>query len=195
MYKNNFTNMNKKYLIKIPSFIKCLYSEKNNCLIIKGSNTIKRIQPAVKLIVLKPNFIYITDNLVLVKSKTDKKKIKSYRSLCKSLILQTLYHSNFNVYKKLILKGIGYKINLKKKKLFSILQLKLGYSHTISFKIPSSLVLLSPNSRVLFVVGTSINQINALISRIRSLRMPDPYKGKGILNEYETIVLKEGKKT
>ena len=106
-----------------------------------------------------------------------------------------LNNSNFNVYKRLTLKGIGYKIHLKKKNSFSIIQLKVGYSHTIFFKIPSSITLLSPNSTVLYVVGTSMNQINSLVSRIRSLRIPDPYKGKGILKEYETVVLKEGKKS
>jgi len=197
MYSNMDKNKKiiKKYLIKIPNIIQCLYCDLKNCLIIKGSKTVKIIKPKVKIYIIKPNFIYISDDLAFIKSKTDKKKIKSYRSLYKSLILQMLNNSNFNVYKRLTLKGIGYKIHLKKKNSFSIIQLKVGYSHTIFFKIPSSITLLSPNSTVLYVVGTSMNQINSLVSRIRSLRIPDPYKGKGILKEYETVVLKEGKKS
>ena len=50
-----------------------------------------------------------------------------------------------------------------------------------------------PKPNVIFVLGTSLKEINEMIALIRTFRVPELYKGKGVLYEYETLKLKEGK--
>ena len=113
----------------------------------------------------------------------------------KSLIIQKLNTVNTFLYKKLTLKGVGYKMSLIKKNVFNIIEFRLGFSHPIYIKVPFSIKLLSPNNTTLYILGNSIEQVNNLVFKIRSLRIPDSYKGKGILYEYEKLELKEGKKS
>ena len=86
-------------------------------------------------------------------------------------------------------------MSLTKNKFFNIIEFRLGFSHPIYLKVPSSIQLLSPNNTTLYILGNSIEQVNNLVFKIRSLRVPDSYKGKGVINEYEKLELKEGKKS
>ena len=100
------------------------------------------------------------------------------------------------MFKKLKIIGVGYRIltskeNLNKK----LLTLKLGYSHHIYFKISSKLNFFCLKLTRLFLYGNSIQELFKEASMVRSLKKPEPYKGKGILYELEKITLKAGKRT
>ena len=98
------------------------------------------------------------------------------------------------MYKKLELIGVGYKVFPVENNLNSILHFKLGFSHSIFFKLTSETKALCFKATNLYLFGNSFNHVNQLASIIRSYKIPEPYKGKGILYKNEKIKLKEGKK-
>jgi large subunit ribosomal protein L6 len=75
-----------------------------------------------------------------------------------------------------------------------LLLFKLGYSHSIYFKIPIESQIFCLKRTKLFIHGNSYQDITKIAAFIRSYKKPEPYKGKGILYETEKIILKEGKK-
>ena len=95
---------------------------------------------------------------------------------------------------KLKLIGVGYKIFLKEYKNIKILHLKVGYSHDIYFRIPPEFKIKLSNNNTLFIAGFSKNKVSEFATYIRSFKVPEPYKGKGIRYENEKVTLKVGKK-
>jgi large subunit ribosomal protein L6 len=96
--------------------------------------------------------------------------------------------------KKLNLIGVGYRVSTLKKTNTDLLHFKLGYSHFIYFKVPKNLKIFCLKSNKLFVVGCSYLFTTQIAALLRSYKVPEPYKGKGIVYATEKIVLKEGKK-
>jgi len=92
--------------------------------------------------------------------------------------------------KKLVIEGIGYKGEVKG----DAIVFSLGYSHTISVKIPKGLAVTSEKG-VISIKGIDKELVGQFAARIRSLKKPEPYKGKGIRYEGEIIRRKQGKKT
>lgn len=86
--------------------------------------------------------------------------------------------------------GVGYRVSIKENTLF----FKLGYSHDITYKLPTGLrvFLQSPTSLCLF--GLDKNQLTQIAASIRNLRKPEAYKGKGIRLLNEKLNLKPGKR-
>jgi large subunit ribosomal protein L6 len=91
--------------------------------------------------------------------------------------------------KKLELVGIGYKAEIKNKKLV----LLLGFSHPIVFTPPEEIKLEAPTPTSIIVNGVDKQLVGAIASKIRSFRPPEPYKGKGIKYDDEKIRRKAGK--
>ncbi|OHA21525.1 MAG: 50S ribosomal protein L6 [Candidatus Taylorbacteria bacterium RIFCSPHIGHO2_01_FULL_51_15] len=92
--------------------------------------------------------------------------------------------------KKLIIEGIGFKAEVKG----SSLQLALGFSHPVTVAIPKELKVVSEKG-LLSISGGNIETVGAFAARVRALKKPEPYKGKGIRYETEVIRRKQGKKT
>jgi large subunit ribosomal protein L6 len=91
--------------------------------------------------------------------------------------------------RKLELVGVGYRAELKGK----VLQLALGYSHSIVFRAPDSIKIEAPTQTNITVSGIDKQLVGLVAAKIRSLRPPEPYKGKGIKYEGEYIRRKAGK--
>jgi large subunit ribosomal protein L6 len=87
-------------------------------------------------------------------------------------------------------KGVGYRASVKG----SILSLYLGFSHEIKFAIPSDIEIRCPKQDLIEISATSNERLGSVTSLIRQLRMPEPYKGKGVRFLGEVVFLKEGKK-
>ena len=115
---------------------------------------------------------------------------KSFFGLFKSLVNNKLQGitRGFLIYLKIT--GIGYRASLEN----DILFLKLGYSHDIIYKIPSSIKVFLLDPTVICLFGIDKNQITQIAAKIRHLRRPSVYKGKGIRIFNEKIVLKAGKR-
>lgn len=93
--------------------------------------------------------------------------------------------------RKLTLVGVGYRAQLKDSKL---LNLSLGYSHPIEFSIPEGITIESPSQTEVIVKGADKQLVGQVAANIRSLRPPEPYKGKGVRYADEVIIIKEAKK-
>lgn len=91
--------------------------------------------------------------------------------------------------KKLIVEGIGFKSDVKGVKL----DLALGFSHPISLEIPKDLKV-TAEKNIITISGVSNESVGSFASKIRALKKPEPYKGKGIRYDGEVIRRKQGKK-
>jgi Ribosomal protein L6P/L9E len=75
-----------------------------------------------------------------------------------------------------------------------VLNLQLGFSHDINFDIPDGVKINVEKQVVLKISGTDKQQVGMIASEIKSIRPPEPYKGKGIKEKGQYILRKEGKK-
>ena len=92
--------------------------------------------------------------------------------------------------RKLEINGVGYRAAVAGQKL----TLQLGYSHDILFEIPQGVSIVAEKPTLLAVSGADRQRVGQVAAEIRAFRGPEPYKGKGVKYEDETIVRKEGKK-
>ena len=189
------SNFLKRYSIKIPKFISIFYCEKSEIILIKGPLSQKSIKLKLKLLLdQKKNLIMVTDDSFKHVSTRSKKKVKSLQGVTTSLIKKAIFEVSTRVYKKLKFVGVGYKSFFVKVGSLELVNLKLGYSHDIFLKAPKDIIINPHKVNILFITGTRLDEVASITSLIRSCKLPEPYKGKGILYENETIKLKEGKK-
>ena len=92
--------------------------------------------------------------------------------------------------KKLEITGVGYRAALHGKNL----QLALGYSHDVIYKIPEGIAITVPKPTEITITGNDSQRVGQVAAEIRSYRPPEPYKGKGVKYADEFIFRKEGKK-
>lgn len=123
-----------------------------------------------------------------------KKKIRLIQSTTASLIKKLLIETSTKIYQKLKFVGVGYRAFPVEDFENRLLLLKLGYSHPIYFRIPRETKIFSFKLTKLFLHSYSYQKLTSTASKIRANKVPEPYKGKGILYENEQIKLKEGKK-
>lgn len=92
--------------------------------------------------------------------------------------------------KKLVLEGIGYKSEVKGDEIV----FALGFSHPVAVKIPSSLKV-TAEKNVITVSGINKEEVGGFAAKLRTLKKPEPYKGKGMRYDTEVIKRKQGKKS
>jgi len=143
---------------------------------------------------LKKKFIGVTSQPFQNVSLNERKQLKVLQGTTVALLKQILLEASVLLCKKLRFVGVGYRAFLVKTDNNTLLQFKLGYSHDIYFKIPPSITVFCLKADKLFISGSLYEYVSQIASSIRSYKTPEPYKGKGILYENETIILKEGKK-
>ena len=97
-------------------------------------------------------------------------------------------------FKKLKLIGVSYKVFDKTLTNLNLIEFKLGYSHSIFLKHYKDVSVICYKSNILFVQSNSYNKLSQVSAMIRNYKIPEVYKGKGILYQNETIKLKQGKK-
>lgn len=92
--------------------------------------------------------------------------------------------------KKLLLVGVGYRAQLQG----NVLNLSLGFSHPVTYKIPQGISFEVPSQTEIIVKGIDKQLVGQVAANIRAFRPPEPYKGKGVRYADEVIILKETKK-
>ncbi|MBK7115037.1 MAG: 50S ribosomal protein L6 [Proteobacteria bacterium] len=92
--------------------------------------------------------------------------------------------------RKLELVGVGYRAGVQGK----ALNLTLGFSHAVVFDIPEGITIEAPTQTEVVIKGVDKQRVGQVAAEIRSIRPPEPYKGKGVKYAGEKISLKEGKK-
>jgi len=96
--------------------------------------------------------------------------------------------------KKLIIEGIGYKSEVKMVGKNNSLVLALGFSHLVNVTIPETLKV-TAEKNIITVTGMDKEVVGDFVAKVRALKKPEPYKGKGIRYEGEVVKRKQGKKT
>ena len=127
---------------------------------------------------------------VSIKPKQNNQDTKRLWGMNRSLINNAIIGASKGYEKILELSGVGYRAALKG----NILNLQLGFSHDINFKIPEGVKIQVEKQNILKISGTDKQQVGMVASEIKSLRPPEPYKGKGIKEQGQYILRKEGKK-
>lgn len=189
------SNQIDKYNIKIPKDVSVIYSEKKKILTFSGPLKTKSMKLKIKVYIdqLK-NIISVSPLTFYQISNKEKKKIKALRNSTVAQIEHMLIESSILLYRKLKINGVGYRAEMGENFAKKLLTLKLGYSHLVYIKTPKDLTMDCFTKTKLCIFGNSYNNISSLAALIRANKTPEPYKGKGVLYEDETIALKEGKK-
>ncbi len=133
--------------------------------------------------------VNVEGNEVLVTRKDDTRRNKALHGLYRSLISNMVRGVSEGFSKKLELVGIGYRAELKGKNLVMM----LGFSHPTVFVPPTDITLEVPTPNTIVISGINKELVGMVASKIRSFRLPEPYKGKGIKYENEFIRRKAGK--
>jgi len=92
--------------------------------------------------------------------------------------------------KKLQLVGVGYRAAVQGKSL----NLSLGFSHPVNFAVPEGITIEAPSQTEVIVKGIDKHLVGQVAANIRSIRPPEPYKGKGVRYADENIIRKDAKK-
>jgi large subunit ribosomal protein L6 len=133
--------------------------------------------------------VVVTDKLIEVTRPNDLKLNRSLHGLTRALIQNMVLGVNGEFKKTLDIVGVGFKVEQKG----SNLLFNIGYSHPIYFLPPDGVKLEAPTQTQVVVSGIDKQLVGQVAAKIRSIRKPEPYKGKGIKYSDEQIVRKAGK--
>ena len=173
-----------KQSISIPEKVKVILT--NNLLNIEGPLGKKTIPIDLNLFELN-----IEDGKqVSIKPKKLNDDIKRLWGMNRSLVNNAIIGASKGYEKILELSGVGYRGSIKGKSL----NLQLGFSHDINFEIPEGIKIEVEKQTVIKISGSDKQLVGMTSSKIRSIRPPEPYKGKGIKERGQYILRKEGKK-
>lgn len=131
-----------------------------------------------------------SDAGVLVSPKDKSQTARSFWGLGRSLVENLVTGVTNGFEKKLELSGVGYRAQLQGQKL----KLSLGFSHDIDYPIPDDIKVECPSPTEIIISGIDKQKVGQIAAEIRSYRMPEPYKGKGVHYVGEYVFRKEGKK-
>jgi large subunit ribosomal protein L6 len=124
-----------------------------------------------------------------VERPSDEAHHKALHGLARALLANMVEGVTKGYQRQLEITGVGYKAEPKP---YGLL-LSLGYSHTIEYKAPTGVKLSAPQPTQVLVEGADKEMVGQVAAEIRSLRKPEPYKGKGIKYVGEKIRRKAGK--
>ena len=127
---------------------------------------------------------------VSIKPKTLNEDTKRLWGMNRSLLNNAIIGTSSGYNKILELTGVGYRASLKGNKL----NMQLGFSHDINFDIPETIKITVEKQTILKISGCDKQEVGMIASKIKSIRLPEPYKGKGIKEQGQYILRKEGKK-
>ena len=161
----------------------------NGVITITGPKGSKKLTINDKIFSAKVNENNEFNIMPLVTKSVDKKTSimwGTYRSLINNAVLGV----SVGHQKILDITGVGFRANLKGE----ILNLQLGFSHDINFKIPSDVKIAVEKQTIITITGIDKEQVSKVASDIKTFKPVEPYKGKGIKERGQYVLRKEGKK-
>jgi large subunit ribosomal protein L6 len=145
----------------------------------KGENTVPHLSDVT---------VIVEDATATVTRKDDQKIAKAQHGLQRALLNNAVVGVTEGFEKKLEVNGVGFRVAMSGQDL----ELQLGFSHPVKYKAPEG-VQLSTNKMEITVSGISKQAVGQAAAEIRSLKKPEPYKGKGIKYADEVVLRKAGK--
>ncbi len=134
--------------------------------------------------------IEIDENVLSFKPNNNAKSSNALTGTQRSLVNNMVVGVTTGFEKKLELRGVGYRTQVKGK----VLNLTLGFSHPVEHPIPEGVTIETPSQTEIVVKGCDKQLVGQVAADIRAYRSPEPYKGKGIRYVGEHVVMKEAKK-
>lgn len=154
--------------------------------------TVRAAGPKGKLAHVVPEALTVSleDGRLTVGRSSDHRAVRALHGLTRALLANMVQGVKEGFEKRLEIVGIGYRAQLQGR----VLQLALGYSHPVSFPLPEGIQAEVDKQTLITVKGADKALVGQTAAKLRGLRKPDPYKGKGIRYVTEVIRRKVGKK-
>lgn len=133
----------------------------------------------------------IVDNKIEIFRKSDEKRYKALHGTVRALINNMVIGLTKGFEKRLELVGVGYNAKVSGK----TLELNVGFSHSVKYEIPEGIDISVEANTKIIVKGYDKQLVGQVAAEIRSIKKPEPYKGKGIRYENEYIAMKAGKRS
>ena len=128
-------------------------------------------------------------NQVIVSRDGDDRPSREFHGLTRAIVANMLVGVKDGYEKKLEIVGVGYLASISG----DTLQLRVGYANELHRKIPTDLTVTCPDQTHVVIQGCDKQSVGQFAAEIRSLRKPEPYKGKGIRYQGEQVKIKPGK--
>ena len=138
----------------------------------------------------EPITIERAENELVVKRPNDERKAKELHGLSRTLVANMVVGVTDGYRKTLEIAGTGYRVTAKGKDL----EFALGFSHPVLVPAPEGITFTVERPTLFHVAGIDKQQVGEVAANIRKIRPPEPYKGKGVRYQGETVRRKEGKK-
>ncbi|PJJ73205.1 large subunit ribosomal protein L6 [Diaminobutyricimonas aerilata] len=151
--------------------------------------TVKGPKGELKLTVANPIEVKVEEGTVLVTRPDDERESRSLHGLTRTLIANQIVGVTQGYTKGLEVVGTGYRVQAKG----SSVEFALGYSHPITVDPPAGITFTVEGNNKLTVSGIDKQAVGEVAANIRKLRMPEPYKGKGVRYAGENVRRKAGK--
>ena len=129
------------------------------------------------------------DNVITVERPNDEKNNRALHGLTRALIANMVKGVTEGFKKELEIVGVGYRAQMKGKKL----ALTLGFSHPLELDAPEGITIECPSATQIVISGINNEHVGEFAAKIRGYRLPEPYKGKGIRYVGEHVRRKAGK--
>ena len=133
--------------------------------------------------------VEVADGNVAVTRSSDEKQIRAMHGTTRSLINNAVVGVSEGYTKKLEIQGVGYRAQLQGNKLV----LNIGFCHTVEIDAPEGISFACPDQTHIDVTGIDKQAVGETAAKIRAVRKPEPYKGKGIRYVGEYVRRKAGK--
>lgn len=127
---------------------------------------------------------------LVVAPRTETQRARAMWGMQRTLVQNNVTGVSEGFVKKLEINGVGYRAQMQGKDL----QLQLGFSHDVVYKVPEGIEIKTPKQTEIEVSGIDKQLVGQVAADIRAYRPPEPYKGKGVKYVDEYIFRKEGKK-
>jgi large subunit ribosomal protein L6 len=126
---------------------------------------------------------------VVVSPTSDARRSRERHGLCRTLVANMIEGVSQGYVRKLEIVGVGYRASVQGKKLV----VSAGYSHPVEMDPPDGVTFAVENNTTVLVSGADKERVGNEAAKVRAIRPPEPYKGKGIKYEGERILRKAGK--
>ncbi len=144
----------------------------------------------LSMVVSKDVEALLDGDSVFVKPRDESKRSRMLWGMTRNMIRNMVNGVATGYTVNLEINGVGYRAAVQGK----VLNMQLGYSHDINYPIPEGIAIKCEKPTAISISGADRQKVGQVAAEIRGYRKPEPYKGKGIKYDTETILRKEGKK-
>jgi len=155
-----------------------------------GTVSVKGPKGEMKVILVPEVEAKLGDDGITVAPRHDDQRSRAMWGMQRTLVSNLVVGVTTGFSRQLEINGVGYRAAVQGR----TLQLQLGFSHDINYPIPDGIEIVSERPTALTISGSDKQKVGQVASEIRSMRPPEPYKGKGVKYAEERIRRKEGKK-